>query len=179
MKLSNLLKEARVSFNYTLKELSRISGIDMALLNKYEKGDRQPSEKHLGLLIEYLELNEDTALSLWLGERIYNLFEGNDHLFTQAMNFAEDRIKYTKLNRKQEESSISSDLTNLLNECSRLHEIWSSNKPLNELQLRNMNDYFNLNYTYESNRKLVKSYEYYATYSRRKYIDASGNSFSS
>lgn len=152
MRLSNLFKEARVSFNYTLKELSGISGIDVALLNKYEKGDRQPSEKHLGLLIKHLELNEDTALSIWLGERIYTLFEGNGHLFNQAMNFAEDRIKYTKLNKEKQEGSISSNLTDLLKECSRLQEVWSSNKPLNQLQLRKMNDYFNLNYTYESNR---------------------------
>lgn len=150
--LSNLIKEARKKFNYTLKELSTLSGIDTALLNKYEKGDRQPSEKHLWLLIKHLDLNADTVLSIWLGERIYSLFEGNDHLFNQAMNVAEDRIKYTNLNRKKHEGAISSKLTDLLKECSRLQEIWASNKPLNQLQLRKMDDYFNLNYTYESNR---------------------------
>ncbi len=152
MSLGMILKDARNQFNFTLKELSHLSGIDVALLNKYEKGDRQPSEKHLGLLIEYLKLNEDTTRSVWLGERIYTLFEDNDHLFDQAMSFAEGRIKYNKLNKKKQENSISSELTDLLKECSDLQKAWSSKKPLNQLQLRKMEEYFNLNYTYESNR---------------------------
>ena len=52
--LGDIFKEARTRFNFTLKELSHQSSIDVALLNKYEKGDRQPSEKHLNLLIEHL-----------------------------------------------------------------------------------------------------------------------------
>jgi Fic family protein len=150
--LGSILKEARTRFNFTLKELSRLSGIDVALLNKYEKGDRQPSEKHLGFLIEHLKLNEDTVRSIWLGERIYALFEDDNHLFDQAMNFAEGRIKYNKLNKQKQKNALSSELSELLQECSRLHEIWSSKKPLNQLQLRKMEEYFNLNYTYESNR---------------------------
>ncbi|WP_430406007.1 Fic family protein [Fluviicola sp.] len=152
MGLGVILKDARNQFNFTLKELSHLSGIDVALLNKYEKGDRQPSEKHLGLLIEYLKLNEDTTRSVWLGERIYALFEDNNHLFDQAMSFAEGRIQYNKLNKKKQENSISSELTDLLKECSDLQKVWSTKKPLNQLQLRKMEEYFNLNYTYESNR---------------------------
>lgn len=150
--LGDVLKEARTQFNFTLKELSHQSGIDSALLNKYEKGDRQPSEKHLSLLIEHLKLDEDAVRSIWLGERIYALFEDDNHLFDQAMSFAENRVKYNKLYRQKQEKSISSELSELLRECSRLQEIWASKKPLNQLQLRKMEEYFNLNYTYESNR---------------------------
>jgi Fic family protein len=150
--LGNFLKEARTKFNLTLKELSHQSTIDAALLNKYEKGDRQPSEKHLALLIEHLKLDEDTVRSIWLGERIYALFEEDNHLFDQAMSFAEKRVKYNTLSKEKQENSISSELSELLLECSHLKEIWASKKPLNQLQLRKMEEYFNLNYTYESNR---------------------------
>lgn len=152
MRLGSIFKEARSQFNYTLKELSRISGIDTALLNRYEKGDRQPSEKHLELLIEHLKLDEDTVRANWIGERIYALFNDDNHLFEKAMRVAEERVKYDQLNKKEYEKSISSELSELLKECSRLLEIWSSKKPLNQTQLRKMDEYFNLNYTYESNR---------------------------
>ncbi|MNK05463.1 Adenosine monophosphate-protein transferase and cysteine protease IbpA precursor [compost metagenome] len=152
MKLGTIFKDARTQFNYTLKELSRISGIDTALLNKYEKGERQPSEKHLQLLISNLELDEDTTRANWIGERIYALFDEDSHLFKKAMQVAEKRLTYDKLNKRKYEKSISGELDELLKECSRLAGIWSSRKPLNQTQLRKMEEYFNLNYTYESNR---------------------------
>jgi Fic family protein len=152
MKLGHLFKEARARLNYTLKELSHLSSIDIALLNKYEKGDRQPSEKHLQLLIEHLRLDEDTVRSIWLGDRIYALFDEDTHLFDQAMHFAEARVNYKRINKKEQEKHIHSELSALLEECSRLQQIWSAKKPLNQLQLQKMEEYFNLNYTYESNR---------------------------
>jgi Fic family protein/DNA-binding XRE family transcriptional regulator len=152
MDLGSIFKEARAQFNYTLKDLSNQSGIDAALLNKYEKGDRQPSQKHLKLLIEHLKLDEETVRSIWLGERIYALFDEDNHLFDKAMSFAEGRVKYNKTSKKEQEKYLSSELSDLLAECSHLVENWSSKKPLNQLQLRKMEEYFNLNYTYESNR---------------------------
>lgn len=152
MSLGSVLKEARARFNYTLKELSNLSGIDTALLNKYEKGERQPSEKHLQLLILHLELNEDDTKAAWIGERIYALFDEDSHLFEKAMQVAERRVKYNRKNRTKHDQTISSELSELLQECSDLLSIWSSKRPLNQLQLKKMEEYFNLNYTYESNR---------------------------
>lgn len=152
MKLGNVFKEARLVFNYTLKELSQISGIDTALLNKYERGERNPSEKHLQLLIDHLKLDEDAARASWIGERIYALFEEDSRLFEKAMQVAEERINYNRNNKASYEKSLSPGLSDLLKECSNLLEVWSSKRPLNQLQLRKMEEYFNLNYTYESNR---------------------------
>lgn len=152
MKLKNTLKEARTRFNYTLKELSHISGIDSALLNKYEKGERTPSEKHLQLLISHLELDEDSVRASWMGERIYALFDEDSRLFEKAMQVAEERVKYDRQHKEDHQKVMSSELNDLLRECSELLEIWSSKRPLNQLQLKKMEEYFNLNYTYESNR---------------------------
>ncbi|WP_343637305.1 Fic family protein [Fluviicola sp.] len=152
MKLKDVLKEARTRFNYTLKELSRVSGIDIALLNKYEKGERTPSEKHIQLLISHLELDEDSTRASWIGERIYALFDEDSRLFEKAMQVAEERVKYDRQNKADYQKVISPQLNDLLRECSELLEIWSSKRPLNQLQLKKMEEYFNLNYTYESNR---------------------------
>ncbi len=152
MSLGSVFKEARLQFNYTLKELSNLSGIDTALLNKYEKGERQPSEKHLQLLILHLELDEDDTKATWIGERIYALFDDDSRLFEKAMQVAEKRVRYNRKNKTKHEKSISSELSELLQECSHLLSTWSSKRPLNQLQLKKMEEYFNLNYTYESNR---------------------------
>ena len=61
-----------------------------------------------------MKLDEDVVRSMWLGERIYALFEDDNHLFDQAMNFAENRVKYNKLSKEKQESSISSELSELL-----------------------------------------------------------------
>ncbi|WP_294671504.1 Fic family protein [uncultured Fluviicola sp.] len=152
MSLGSVFKEARLQFNYTLKELSNLSGIDTALLNKYEKGERQPSEKHLQLLILHLDLDEDDTKATWIGERIYALFDDDSRLFEKAMQVAEKRVRYNRKNKTKHEKSISSELSELLQECSHLLSTWSSKRPLNQLQLKKMEEYFNLNYTYESNR---------------------------
>lgn len=152
MSLGSVFKEARLQFNYTLKELSNLSGIDTALLNKYEKGERQPSEKHLQLLILHLELDEDDTKATWIGERIYALFDDDSRLFEKAMQVAEKRVRYNRKNKTKHEKSISLELSELLQECSHLLSTWSSKRPLNQLQLKKMEEYFNLNYTYESNR---------------------------
>lgn len=152
MNLGSILKQARMQFKYTLKELSNLSGIDTALLNKYEKGERQPSEKHLQLLIIHLELNEDDTKATWIGERIYALFDDDSRLFEKAMQVAEKRVKYNRKNKTKHDKAISSELSELLQECSDLLTVWSSKRPLNQLQLKKMEEYFNLNYTYESNR---------------------------
>lgn len=152
MKLGTILKDARKRLNYTLKELSTLSGIDTALLNKYEKGERQPSEKHLQLLISHLGLDEDETRANWIGERIYALFDKDSRLFEKAIQVAEARVNYTRKSKTAHEKTISSELNELLNECSDLLKTWSSKRPLNQLQLQKMEEYFNLNYTYESNR---------------------------
>ena len=152
MKLGAIFKEARTKFNYTLKELSTLSGIDTALLNKYEKGERQPSEKHLQLLIINLGLDEDETKANWIGERIYALFDEDSHLFEKAMQVAEARVNYNRKSKTSYEKTLSSELSELLEECSKLVKVWSSKRPLNQIQLQKMEEYFNLNYTYESNR---------------------------
>lgn len=152
MNLGTFFKDARARFGYTLKELSVLSGIDTALLNKYEKGERQPSEKHLERLILHLNLDEEEVKASWIGERIYALFDEDSHLFEKAMRVAEARVNYKRTSKKKHEKAVTPELASLLKTCSELLRVWSSKRPLNQLQLQKMESYFHLNYTYESNR---------------------------
>lgn len=150
MNFSNLLFDARTTNGFTFRMLSRETAIDVALLNKYEKGERTPSKKHLGELIRALSLDPETAKTAWLSDKVYALLE-DEEFPIEALHVAEQRIQHFN-SRKESGNTVSANLENLLNELNRLHEQWSTQKPLNATQLRKMEEYFSLNYTYESNR---------------------------
>jgi Fic family protein len=151
MNLMQIIFNGRVSQNITLKELAAITGIDTGLLSKYQNGDRVPSKPHLDQLISALKLNADETRSAWLGEKIYKLLD-DDPASLQALYVAEARVKYV-INRKQAlHQGLSSEIREQLSLCDELRQDWAKLKPLNATQLRKMEEYFNLNYTYESNR---------------------------
>ncbi len=151
VKLANLLLDARKTKDLTYRALSAATGIDIALLSKYEKGDRIPSKKHIEALITALGADQKTIKSAWLAERVYAILE-DEEFSKEALHFAEEKIEFHYSKRTAHEQNILKELEDILKECDHLKDVWESNKPLNQTQLRKMEEYFNLNYTYESNR---------------------------
>jgi Fic family protein len=151
MKLSEILRASRKSKSLTFSLLSILTGIDSGLLNKYEKGDRLPSKRHLSQLILGLELTEEEARTAWLAERVYAILEDEEYSI-KAMQVAESRVRYNLEERTKFASDIPSDLKEILTSCDEMLSEWDSFKPLNATRLRKMEEYFHLNYTYESNR---------------------------
>ena len=151
MSLAALLSDQRTKMGFTYRSLSQLSGIDAALLNKYEKGERIPSKSHIEELIRSLQLEEQETKSRWLAERIYLILEDEDYS-VEALRVAEGEIKYRKSKSAKQSEALPKSLKTVLDTCDSLKKQWESLKPLNRLQLQKMEEYFNLNYTYESNR---------------------------
>jgi Fic family protein len=151
MELSAILSDARTRNGFTFRMLGHETGIDVALLNKYEKAERVPSKKHLEELIRVLKLNEEQTKTVWLSEKVYALLHDQEFPI-EALQVAEQKIQYFRSKKKESADSISKNLEILLAELNALHKEWSTQKPLNATQLRKMEEYFSLNYTYESNR---------------------------
>ena len=151
MSLSVFLSDQRTKMGLTYRSLSQLSGIDAALLNKYEKGERIPSKSHMEELIRSLQLEEQEAKSKWLAERIYLILEDEDYS-VEALRVAEGQIKYRKNKLEEQSNALSEDLKTILEHCDSLKKEWGDLKPLSLIQLQKMEEYFNLNYTYESNR---------------------------
>jgi len=151
MSLAIILSDARTAKGFTFRMLSQHTGIDVGLLNKYEKNDRIPSKKHLDELIKTLELNDQEVKTAWLSERVYAILEDEDFPI-EALHLAEKRMEYHRTKKQEVVGSVPKDLELLLNQLTELQADWSKYKPLNATQLRKMEEYFNLNYTYESNR---------------------------
>lgn len=145
----NLLKENRASQRLKLIQVAQSLNIDNALLSKIEKGERYATRKQVQHFINFYKLDERTALSIWLSDKI--LYDLQDEAFAlDALLIAEDRVKYNVLSKTGFESDV--ELDKLLSEADELHKKWTTKKPLDKIQLIKMKEYFNLNYTYESNK---------------------------
>ena len=63
--LHDLLKEGRIEKNLKHKDIVALTGIDQALLSKYENGSRLPTESHIMLLANVYGLNIKQLRVFW------------------------------------------------------------------------------------------------------------------
>jgi Fic family protein/DNA-binding Xre family transcriptional regulator len=151
MELSVLLKEGRIKKEWSLRKLGAEISIDSSLLNKFEKGERIPTKPQINRLLEILELDKKETLTLWLGEKIYRIVE-HEEFYAESMMFADHKISYGLSTAEKLQNQLPERLQTLLSDCDVQRDEWNQLKPLNGIQLQKMNEYFRLNYTYESNR---------------------------
>lgn len=144
-----LIKNARLVEKRKLVDVADMLQIDKALLSKIEKGLRNATRKQVNDFIRLYRLDERIAMSTWLSDKI--VYELRDESFAlDALLLAEDDVKYNVLLKSDYDSD--KELDRLLSEADKLQKKWTKKKPLNVIQLQKMKEYFNLNYTYESNK---------------------------
>lgn len=144
-----LIKNTRLAQKLKLVEVAEMLHVDKALLSKIEKGDRYATRKQVDGFIRLYRFDERLAVSTWLSDKI--LYDLQDESFAlDALLLAEDRVKYNALSRTDFDSD--KELKQLLTQADKLQKKWLKKKPLDKTQLQKMKEYFNLNYTYESNK---------------------------
>jgi len=143
------LKEHRKQQQFTLLDVSVELHIDAAVISKIESGKRTATRKQVSQFVSFFTLTEKEAYSTWLSDKIlYDLH--NEEYALDAFKVAEERIKYeVNQSKKANKRDVKVDL--LLKEATALQKKWLDLKPLNKIQLEKMREYFNLNYTFESN----------------------------
>jgi len=151
MTLSEKITGTRKELGFTILKLSTLSGIDQALLSKYENNQRTPSEAHVKLLAESLKLEHAELRKLYLAEKIYSLleYETNPREILQA---AEDRVEYLTSKNVFQLPELTKDVQEKLEKADELKKLWAKNRPLNQTQLLKMKEYFAIKYTFDSNR---------------------------
>lgn len=149
--LSSLLTATRKKLGLKIKEVSHRTGIDQALVSKYEHGHRIPSEKHVKLLAEHLSIDYPSLRAFWLAERIVHALQDEADP-SMAWELAEPRVEYLRKKKTDTRPKVSIALQAKLDLADELREKWQATKPLDTLQLRKMNEYFDLQYTYHSNK---------------------------
>jgi Fic family protein len=128
-----------------------MTGIDQALISKIENQNRIPTEKQVHLLAEVLNLDYLELRSLWLADKVVYLLQKESDP-SAIMALAEPRIEYLIKTKVPLIPQLSDHLLVRLQAVDELKRQWIDKRPLNQLQLQKMNEYFMIEYTYDSNR---------------------------
>lgn len=146
-----IIRDYREQFDWTLSELSMRTGIDSAILSKIERGERIATRKNVIDLSVALSIPLDTTLTHWLSDKVLHTV-GYENIALEALTLAEERVKYRISQKQSHMEGMSELMKDKLSVCDELLMKWKSNRPLDIGQIRKMEEYFRINYTYESNR---------------------------
>lgn len=147
------LKEKRLELELKIKDISHNTQIDQAIISKIEGGKRMPTLNQLSLLAVAYQIDPETIRKSFLAEKIVQLLEYDADIASEVMSAAEDRIEYLRSNDTVvEPTEVSEELRTKLTDITSLHSKWSKHRPLSGIQLQKLEEYFNINYTYESNK---------------------------
>jgi Fic family protein len=149
--LGQILLNKRQALQLTVKDLSAITGIDTALISKYENGKRKPSEKHLLLLSEGLSLDYVNLRREFLANELAEMLRYEIKPL-EILALAETRVEFLLSRNVSKELNIDADVQAFLAEITLLQNRWRAKKPLNKIQLAKIKEAFSVEYTFESNR---------------------------
>ncbi|TPD72140.1 Fic family protein [Flavobacterium microcysteis] len=142
--MKTLLKTARELKNMKVREVSQQTGIDQALISKFETGTRKPTRDQLPKLATVLEIDLETLMVAWLKEKI--LYEiGDEEFALKAMKVAEEEIRYQAKSVKKIPSSLQKILT-------EIDALKTKLDTFREFDSYRITQALELEYTFESNR---------------------------
>ncbi len=151
MKLSEALLRAREEKGLTIMEAVKLSGVDAGLISKFERGKRLPSEQNLRALAEAYQVSFGKLKKTWLAEKVLQLvaYEADA---AEILALAESRVEYLVSQKALVMDKIPEGIQEKLSMIDGLKEEWQKKRPLGTTQLQKMKEYFNVAYTFESNR---------------------------
>jgi len=145
------LKRLRQSKGLKINQLARLSGLDASLISRYESGDRMPSDIQLKALSSALGIDYNDIRKRYITDKVVKLL-AYEPFADEILMAAEERIAYLAKSSVDIDTKYDQTLLNKLKHLDSLHKKWQDHKPLNGTQLQKMKEYFNVEYTYESNR---------------------------
>ena len=83
--MKQLLKTTREKRGLMLREVAQQTGIDQALISKFESGSRKPTKAQLAQLAKVLNIDLKELTVLWLKERILFEVREEEDLALEAM----------------------------------------------------------------------------------------------
>lgn len=140
--MKNLLRNQRKQLNLKTREVASMLGIDQSLISKFESGDRVPTREQIMLLAQFLQLETDELLALWLKEKL--LSENLDYpILTRALRLVEEEQQY--YSKQKFNTADQYDLEGLMTLKQELDNLrqYDSYRIAQALEIE---------YTYESNR---------------------------
>ncbi|MDW3196284.1 MAG: Fic family protein [Cytophagales bacterium] len=145
------IKAYREQQGLKLKELAAKTLIDQTLLSRFEKGSRLPTDQQLTALASGLNTDPQELRVHWLAEKIVKVVQ-YEPIAIEAMMVAEERVEYLSSKAVLEFPKISPRIQSKLIQIDELKAKWQSKHPLGPSHLKRLREYFDIQYTFESNR---------------------------
>ncbi len=145
------IRACREQQGLKLKELAALTLIDQTLLSRFEKGARLPTDQQLTTLANELNTDAQELRVHWLAEKIVKVVQ-YEPIAIEAMMVAEERVEYLSGKAALDLPKISPSAQYKLLQIDELKELWQSKHPLGPSHLKRLKEYFDIQYTFESNR---------------------------
>lgn len=90
-----LIRNARENRGLFQRQVSEALNIDLAIICKFEKGERRPTKDQVEKFAHFFNLDLNNLNTVWLSDKIasYVLNEDNGE---EALRLAEEKVKYYK-----------------------------------------------------------------------------------
>lgn len=145
------LMGGRKHVGLSVKDLSIKSGIDAALISKFENGKRMPTLENLTVLGQILSIPLEELKKIWLADKIYRILEHEDDA-EGILALAESRVQYLTGSKAFNMPDLSFGVQEKLAALDMLQKDWAAKRPLSGTHLEKIKEYFHVAYTFESNR---------------------------
>lgn len=87
------VRELRDKKNILLRQIAAHLEVDTALISKLEKGYRNPSKEQVIKIAEFLNIEPDDLLILWLADKVESVVASDKNLASNAMNIVKNKMK--------------------------------------------------------------------------------------
>lgn len=93
MLFANKIRQLRENKGLLQRHVSAALDMDNAMYCKIERGDRRARREQIPLIAEFLQINLDELLILWLADQIVEIVEKEKELAQQALTIAQRVVK--------------------------------------------------------------------------------------
>lgn len=96
MKFTEIIKRLREEKSLTQRQIAADLDMDVAVYNRFEKGERHMKRDMVIKIAEYYQIPTDNLIKSWLAGRVYSLLENEDMAGDVIGMVAEEVAIYNK-----------------------------------------------------------------------------------
>lgn len=137
---------------FKIQELATALPVDPSFLSRALKGQRNLNAAQIQKMATLLELPIEAVQAYFLSFQVQKILQPYPNLVNAVFKLAEERIAYLSGTQRNQTIQLPAKLAPKLELLTQLQQQWKKCKPLDAVQLQKLKSYFNLAYTYESNR---------------------------
>ena len=148
MELNQYIKQKGIK----IIDLARSLKLDPSFLSRAFSGQRKLQAVQIKRLAVLINMPLEELQAHFLALEVQKILQPYPKLVNKVFTLTEERIAYLSGKKRNQKVQLPPKLEALLVTLSKLQQQWQAQKPLEASQLQKLQTYFNLAYTYESNR---------------------------